>query len=67
MGGVAKWFKMLTYYVYAPLFHRFAPCPEHYLIFEIGSNVPYVLIDTDLSNLQQITVSTKNLFNTILF
>ena len=27
-GGVAKWFKMLTYYVYAPLFHRFAPCPE---------------------------------------
>jgi hypothetical protein len=37
------------------------------LIFEIGSNVPYVLIDTDLSNLQQITVSTKNLFNTILF
>jgi hypothetical protein len=36
-GGVAKRFKMLTYYVYAPLFHRFAPCPEHYLIFEIGS------------------------------
>ena len=28
-GGVAKWFKMLTYHVYAPLFHRFAPCPEH--------------------------------------
>ncbi len=28
-GGVAKRFKMLTYYVYAPLFHRFAPCPEH--------------------------------------
>jgi hypothetical protein len=27
-GGVAKRFKMLTYYVYAPLFHRFAPCPE---------------------------------------
>jgi len=27
-GGVAKWFKMLTYYVYAPLFHRFAPCLE---------------------------------------
>jgi hypothetical protein len=27
-GGVAKWFKMLTYYVYALLFHRFAPCPE---------------------------------------
>jgi len=23
-GGVAKRFKMLTYYVYAPLFHRFA-------------------------------------------
>ncbi len=28
-SGVAKRFKMLTYYVYAPLFHRFAPCPEH--------------------------------------
>jgi O-glycosyl hydrolase len=28
-GGVAKRFKMLTYYVYATLFHRFAPCPEH--------------------------------------
>jgi len=27
-GGVAKWFKMLTYYVYGPLFHHFAPCPE---------------------------------------
>ncbi len=27
-GGVAKWFRMLTYYVYAPLFHPFAPCPE---------------------------------------
>jgi hypothetical protein len=27
-GSVAKHFKMLTYYVYAPLFHRFAPCPE---------------------------------------
>jgi hypothetical protein len=27
--GVAKRFKMLTYYVYAPLFHRFAPYPEH--------------------------------------
>jgi hypothetical protein len=27
-GCVAKRFKMLTYYVYAPLFHRFAPCPE---------------------------------------
>ncbi len=27
-GSVAKRFKMLTYYVYAPLFHRFAPCPE---------------------------------------
>jgi len=24
-GGVAKRFKMLTYYVYAPLFHRFVP------------------------------------------
>jgi hypothetical protein len=40
-GGVAKRFKMLTYYVYAPLFHRFAPCPEPALnpdlIFEIGS------------------------------
>jgi hypothetical protein len=23
-GGVAKRFKMLTYYVYAPLFHHFA-------------------------------------------
>jgi len=23
-GGVEKRFKMLTYYVYAPLFHRFA-------------------------------------------
>ena len=28
-GGVAKLFKMLTYCVYAPLFHRFASCPEH--------------------------------------
>ncbi len=28
-GGVAKRFKILTYYVYAPLFHRVAPCPEH--------------------------------------
>jgi hypothetical protein len=28
-GCVAKRFKMLTYYVYAPLFHRFTPCPEH--------------------------------------
>jgi len=28
-GGVPKRFIMLTYYVYAPLFHRFAPCPEH--------------------------------------
>ena len=27
-GGVAKRFKMLTYYVYAPLFHRCAPGPE---------------------------------------
>jgi hypothetical protein len=27
-GGVVKRFKMLTYYVYAPLFHHFAPCPE---------------------------------------
>ncbi|MDH4204527.1 MAG: hypothetical protein OEV45_03270 [Desulfobacteraceae bacterium] len=27
-GSVAKRFKMLTYYVYAPLFLRFAPCPE---------------------------------------
>jgi len=27
-GGVAKRFKVLTYYVYAPLFHRFTPCPE---------------------------------------
>jgi hypothetical protein len=27
-GSVAKRFKMLTYYVYAPLFHRFAPYPE---------------------------------------
>jgi len=27
-GSVAKRLKMLTYYVYAPLFHRFAPCPE---------------------------------------
>jgi len=26
---------MLTYYVYAPLFHRLAPCPEPYF-FEIG-------------------------------
>jgi hypothetical protein len=50
-GCVAKRFKMLTYYVYAPLFHRSAPpilgisqsstCfllnPD--LIFEIGSNL----------------------------
>ena len=36
-GSVAKRFKMLTYYVYAPLFHRFAPCTN--LIFEIGSIV----------------------------
>jgi len=27
-GGVAERFKMLTYYVYAPLFHRPAPCQE---------------------------------------
>ncbi len=27
-GCVAKRFKMLTYYVYAPLFHRLAPRPE---------------------------------------
>jgi len=27
-GSVAKRFEMLTYYVYAPLFHRFAPCSE---------------------------------------
>ena len=27
-GSVTKRFKMLTYYVYAPLFHRFVPCPE---------------------------------------
>ena len=27
-GGVVKRSKMLTYYVYAPLFHRSTPCPE---------------------------------------
>jgi hypothetical protein len=27
-SSVAKQFKILTYYVYAPLFHRFAPCSE---------------------------------------
>ena len=27
-GGVVKRFKLLTYYVYAPLFHRSTPCPE---------------------------------------
>jgi len=36
-GGVVKRFKMLTYYVYAPLFHRFAPCLNTNLILEIGS------------------------------
>jgi hypothetical protein len=49
-GCVAKRFKMLTYYVYAPLFHRFAPpiiwisqsptclLLNPNLIFQIGSN-----------------------------
>jgi hypothetical protein len=49
-GSVAKQFKMLTYYMYAPLFHRFAPpilgisqsstcfLVNPNLIFEIGSN-----------------------------
>ena len=32
-GGVAKRFKMLTYYVYAPLFHRFALALNTNLIF----------------------------------
>ena len=27
-GGVVKRFKMLTYCVYAPLFHRSTPCRE---------------------------------------
>jgi hypothetical protein len=27
-GSVVKRFKMLTYYVYAPLSHRSTPCPE---------------------------------------
>ena len=27
-SSVAKQFKILTYYVYAPLFHCFAPCSE---------------------------------------
>jgi len=27
-GGVVKRFKMLTYYVYAPLFHRSTPSSE---------------------------------------
>jgi len=27
-GSVAERLKMLTYYVYATLFHRFALCPE---------------------------------------
>ncbi len=55
-GGVAKRFKMLTYYVCAPLSHRFAPpilgisqsstCfllnPK--LIFEIGSSISSYVI-----------------------
>jgi hypothetical protein len=27
-GGVTKWLKMLTYYVYAPLFRPFVPCQK---------------------------------------
>jgi hypothetical protein len=27
-GGVVERFKMLIYYVYAPLFHRSTPCHE---------------------------------------
>ncbi len=38
-GDVAKRFKMLTYYVYAPLFHRFAPCLNTNLTVEIGSSI----------------------------
>jgi hypothetical protein len=43
-GSVAKRFKILTYDVYDPLFHRFAPWPEPILflrkvLFTLKSNV----------------------------
>ena len=38
-GGVAKRFKMLTYYVYAPFFTVSRLALNTNLIFEIGSNI----------------------------